>query len=81
MNNERQEKILKIIKKQIQTTERHLLKLKLSEYENKFCNVISVTNILTKEEQQFFITKLKKLIELYQEFQVMRSNQSIKVSY
>ena len=51
MNNETQEKILKIIKEQIQTTEKHLLKLKIVEYKNKFCNVISVTNILTKEEQ------------------------------
>ena len=80
MNTDSQE-ILKIIKKQIQTTEKHLLKLKLLEYQNKFCNVITATNILTREEQQFFVRKLKRLLELLHEFQVMRSNDSIKITY
>ena len=73
--------IIIIIIKQIQTTEKHLLKLKLLRYENSFCNVIEATNILTREEQQFFIRKLKRLLELLHEFQVMRSNDSIKISY
>ena len=81
MNSETQKKILKIIKKQIQTTEKHLLKLKLLRYENSFCNVIEATNILVREEQQFFIQKLKKLTEIYHEFQLMRLNESIKVNY
>ena len=81
MNNDSQEKILKIIKKQIQTTEKHLFKLKILKYENSFCNVIEATNILTREEEQFFIRKLKKLTEIYHKFQLMRSNQNIKVSY
>ena len=80
MNTDSQE-ILKIIKKQIQSTEKHLFKLKLLRYENSFCNVIEATNILTREEEQFFIRKLKRLLELLHEFQVMRSNDSIKISY
>ena len=81
MNNETQEKIIKIIKKQIQKTEKHLLQQKLLRYENSFCNVIEATNILIREEHQFLIRKLKKLTEIYHEFQVMRSNESIKISY
>ena len=73
--------IIIIIIKQIQSTEKHLLKLKLLRYENEFCNVIEATNILIREEQQFFIRKLKKLTEIYYEFQLMRSNESIKITY
>ena len=58
MINESQ-KIIKIIKKQIQSTEKHLFKLKLLEYQNSFCNVIEATNILIREEEQFLIRKLK----------------------
>ena len=81
MNSGTQEKILKIIKKQTQSTEKHLFKLKLLKYENSFCNVIEATNILVMEEEKCFIQKLKKLTEIYHEFQVMRSNQNIKVNY
>ena len=55
MNTETPKKILKILKKQIHTTKNHLLKLKLLEYENEFCYVSSVTNILIKEEHLFLL--------------------------
>ena len=58
MNHESLERVIKIVKKQNQTTQRHLLILKMVEYENVFCNVITVTNILFKEEHQFYIRKL-----------------------
>ena len=51
----------KIFKKTIQTTDKHLFKLKLLRYENLFCNVNEATNVLIREEEQFFIRKLKKI--------------------